>query len=65
MLCIKAGGIKDEAPWGSWHVGETMKIPNSRVVTFQMDGHELSDVLDALWAYGVKIQRTDKRTPIL
>ena len=27
---------------GSWHTGENMHIPKGQVLTFQVDGHELT-----------------------
>lgn len=52
MLAVTA----DKKRWGSWHVGETLRLPPGRVLTFQADGHELEALLDALEKAGVHIE---------
>lgn len=44
MMAIKSRSNR----WGSWHVGEDMNIPAGRVITFQVDGHELDWLLSAM-----------------
>lgn len=51
---------------GSWHTGETMYVPEGRVITFQADGHELYAILAALRQAGIEIQYPATRlTPVL
>lgn len=64
MLVITAG-YPDERS-GSWHTGETMNIPEGRVVTFQADGDELYFLIAAIKAQGVSVQYpAEHLTPIL
>lgn len=39
--------------WNDWHIGETLHIPEGRVITIQMNGHELEQVLNAFKSYGI------------
>jgi hypothetical protein len=55
---------------GSWHVGEDMRIPEGYVLTFQVDGHELTWFLGAmakiLGEDGLRLEYPVERlTPIL
>lgn len=61
MMIISNGKIKE----GSWHVGETMRVPTGRIITFEMDSHELQAVLKAMEDSGVVIERhAEILTPI-
>lgn len=52
MLCMKGA----EGVWGSWHVGETLRVPAGRVVTFQADGDELDVMLEMWEKAGVPVE---------
>ena len=39
----------------TWHVGSAMILPNSQVITFQADGHELYIIVDALRNRGIEV----------
>lgn len=45
MMSISANGRT-----GSWHTGEPMHVPDGRVVNFQVDGHELEWLREAIQA---------------
>lgn len=56
--------------WGSWHVGEDMHVPAGQVLTFQVDEHELSWLMDAihvkLAVEGVRVHLSAQHlTPVL
>ena len=64
MLCIKG----DSGRWGSWHVGETLRVPKGRVITFQADGDELEEILEMFKASNVGVLRgllDHELTPVL
>ena len=62
MMIISNGTRK-----GSWHVGETMNIPEGRVLTFIVDGDELNWLMDILYLHpDVRVVHPAKYlTPIL
>lgn len=67
MLIISVGTGSNQRS-GSWHVGETMRIPNGRVLTLQADGHELDAILTILMEnkQGVTVEYpADRLTPVL
>ncbi len=51
---------------GSWHVGETMHVPEGPVVTFQASGHELTAILEAFKAAGITVDYpAEYLTPVI
>jgi hypothetical protein len=44
MMSIKGHSNR----WGSWHIGEDMRVPEGPVITFQVDGHELEWLIGAI-----------------
>lgn len=51
---------------GSWHVGETLKLPTGPVLTLQVDGHEYAALLAALTNAGIEIEYDCVRlTPVV
>lgn len=52
---------------GSWHVGDNyMNIPEGRVITIQLDGHELEWFLDQVKHDGYVVNYPAERlTPVL
>lgn len=64
MMVITAG-FQNKERSGSWHTGETMYVPDGRVVTLQVDGDELYFLLDAIRAAGIPVVfPADTLTPI-
>ena len=68
MMILK-GGSRSALLRGSWHVGETLRVPTgTRVLSLEVDGHELTALYEALRLYGVKIEVVESQqemTPIL
>lgn len=67
MLCITSDSITSKNKrWGSWHVGETLNIPEGPVIIFQADGHELSFILQMFQEKGIEVYYpADRLTPVL
>lgn len=52
--------------WGSWHTGEQMNLPDCRVLTFIVDGHELTAIIAAFRTAGITVNYpADALTPVL
>ena len=61
MLIITSDGTR----YGSWHVGETMTVPEGYVITFQADGHELDAILEAFRNGGIPVNYPAKRLTLV
>ncbi len=66
IISVDGGRFSNEPPLsGSWHIGETMRIPDGQVITFKADGHELTALVEMIRAYGVNVVWPSPRlTPI-